>query len=46
MDASSQLSQQGHRLLQVGMGLTWYSAAVGFVIPVLALPRIGSRSIR
>ena len=41
MNASSKLSQQGHRLLQVGMGLILYSAAIGFVIPVLASPRIG-----
>jgi len=42
MDASTLLTRQGQRLLQVGMLLLLlYSYGDGFVIPVLASPRIG-----
>jgi hydroxylaminobenzene mutase len=41
MNTSNRLSWQGQHLLQVGMALVLYSAAVGFVIPGLASPRIG-----
>ena len=41
MDASTLLTRQGQRLLQVGMLLLLYSSVEGFVIPVLASPRIG-----
>ncbi len=37
---SSVLPLQGRRLLQIGMALLLYSALEGFVIPVLASPRI------
>ena len=41
MDASTLLTRQGQRLLQVGMLLLLYSYGDGFVTPVLASPRIG-----
>jgi hydroxylaminobenzene mutase len=41
MDASSRLSRQGHRLLQLGVALFLFSALVGFAIPYFAIPRLG-----
>jgi (hydroxyamino)benzene mutase len=35
------LSRQGHRLLQVGVALFLLTSLEGFVIPVLAAPRLG-----
>ncbi len=40
MNASSPLERQGHRLLQFGILLFLFSSFDGFVIPVLASPRI------
>ncbi|MDG4881786.1 hypothetical protein [Mesorhizobium sp. WSM4884] len=41
MDASSTLSRQGHRLLQIGVALLLFSSFEGFAIPYLAAPRLG-----
>lgn len=41
MSTSGLLQRQGQRLLQLGMALFLYSSLDGFVIPVLASPRIG-----
>ncbi|WFP78384.1 hypothetical protein [Mesorhizobium sp. WSM4906] len=41
MDASSTLSRQGHRLLQIGVALLLFSSLEGFAIPYLAAPRLG-----
>src|SRR5262245_42885137 len=38
---AASLKRQGQRLLQLGMALFLYSSLDGFVIPVLASPRIG-----
>jgi (hydroxyamino)benzene mutase len=38
---SNVLARQGHRLLQIGMGLLVYSSFDGFAIPYLGSPRIG-----
>jgi hydroxylaminobenzene mutase len=35
------LSRQGHRMLQIGIGLFVYSGLEGFVIPYLDVPRLG-----
>ena len=41
MNTTLLLQHQGQRLLQLGMALLLYSSLDGFVIPVLASPRIG-----
>lgn len=41
MSSLDALSRQGHRLLQVGIGLILYVAVEGFVIPYVGSPRIG-----
>ncbi|MDX8498655.1 hypothetical protein RFM99_09500 [Mesorhizobium sp. VK4C] len=41
MNASSPLSRQGHRLLQIGIALLLFSSFEGFAIPYLAAPRLG-----
>jgi hydroxylaminobenzene mutase len=41
MNASSGLSRQGRRLLQIGVALLLFSSIEGFVIPVLAAPPLG-----
>ncbi|MDX8447086.1 hypothetical protein [Mesorhizobium captivum] len=41
MNASSPLSRQGHRLLQIGVALLLFSSFEGFAIPYLAAPRLG-----
>jgi (hydroxyamino)benzene mutase len=41
MNISALLQRQGQRLLQLGMAFFLYSSLDGFVIPVLASPRIG-----
>src|SRR5262245_56601002 len=41
MSASSMLSRQGHRLIQVGIALFVFSALEGFIIPYLASPNLG-----
>ena len=41
MNASNLLSRQGHRLLQVGVGLFLFSSVEGFVIPYFPEPRLG-----
>lgn len=38
---SNTQSRQGHRLLQIGVGLFLFSALEGFVIPALPVPRLG-----
>src|SRR2546421_8489370 len=35
------LSRQGHRLLQIGIGLLLLTSFEGFVIPAFAAPRLG-----
>jgi hydroxylaminobenzene mutase len=39
--ASTLLSRQGQRLLQLGVAWIFYSSCAGFLIPFLASPRIG-----
>jgi hydroxylaminobenzene mutase len=41
MNASSRLSRQGHRLLQVGVALLLFTSFEGFAIPYVAAPRLG-----
>lgn len=41
MNASTMLSRQGHRLIQVGVALFLFSALEGFVIHSLPVPRLG-----
>ena len=41
MKAKDVLARQGHRLLQVGVGLFVFTAIQGFVIPSTAPPRLG-----
>jgi (hydroxyamino)benzene mutase len=41
MNSSSILSRQGQRLLQIGLGLIFYSSIDGVAIPFLGSPRIG-----
>ena len=41
MNSSPMLSHQGHRLLQIGVGLILYASFEGFVIPELGSQRIG-----
>ncbi|MFL5495318.1 MAG: hypothetical protein ACJ8DC_13115 [Gemmatimonadales bacterium] len=41
MNASSMLSRQGHRLLQIGVALLVFSSLEGFAIPYFAAPRLG-----
>ncbi len=41
MNASSTLSRQSQRLLQVGIALFLFSSLEGFAIPYFAVPRLG-----
>src|SRR5690348_11811909 len=41
MSISNRLARQGHRLLQIGVALFLFSAVEGFVIPSVAVPRLG-----
>jgi hydroxylaminobenzene mutase len=41
MDASSESSRQGHRLLQAGIPLFLLALLVGLVVPRFAVPRLG-----
>jgi (hydroxyamino)benzene mutase len=41
MVPSTELAHQGHRLLQLWVGLFAFSSAWGFVIPLLPVPRLG-----
>jgi hydroxylaminobenzene mutase len=41
MHSSNMLSRQGHRMLQIGVGLFVFSALEGFAIPSLPVPRLG-----
>jgi (hydroxyamino)benzene mutase len=41
MNSSNILLLQGHRMLQVGVALLLFSSLEGFVIPSLAVPRLG-----
>ena len=41
MDSSRLRARQGHRLMQIGIGLLIYSSLDGFAIPFLGSPRIG-----
>src|SRR2546429_2760113 len=41
MDASNTLLRQGHRLLQVGVGLFLFTSFEGFAIPFFAAPLLG-----
>jgi len=41
MDASATLSRQGHRLIQLGVGLLLFVSFEGFAIPHFAAPRLG-----
>ncbi len=41
MDSSNILSRQGHRMLQIGVGLFVFAGVEGFFIPMLPYPRLG-----
>lgn len=41
MVPSTALPRQGHRLLQVGIGLILFASLEGFAIPYVAAPRLG-----
>jgi len=41
MSASLVLSQEGHRLLQIGVALLLFSSFWGFVVPYARVPRLG-----
>ncbi|MEN3379295.1 MAG: (hydroxyamino)benzene mutase [Hyphomicrobiales bacterium] len=41
MSASSTMSRQGHRLLQVGVALLLFTSFEGFVVPYFAAPNLG-----
>src|SRR5262245_33618750 len=41
MNSSNVLSRQGHRMLQIGIGLFVFSGVEGFAIPRLASPPLG-----
>jgi hydroxylaminobenzene mutase len=41
MDASNLLLREGHRLLQVGVGLFLFTSFEGFAIPFFAVPLLG-----
>jgi len=41
MDVSNALAHQGHRLLQIGVGLFLFTSFEGFAIPFLAAPLLG-----
>jgi hydroxylaminobenzene mutase len=41
LNSSMTLITQGHRMLQIGVGLFVFSAVEGFVIPVLPQPHLG-----
>jgi (hydroxyamino)benzene mutase len=41
MNPSTLLTRQGHRLLQIGVGLFLFASFEGFVVPYLAAPRMG-----
>lgn|SRR5262245_6967638 len=41
MDPSTALARQGHRLLQIGVGLFLFTSFEGFAIPYVAAPRLG-----
>ncbi len=41
MSASSLLSRQGHRLLQVGVALFLFTSFEGFAVPHFAVPNLG-----
>jgi (hydroxyamino)benzene mutase len=41
MNSSYVLSQQGHRMLQIGIGHFVFSAVEGFAIPALRVPALG-----
>ena len=41
MNTSAELARQGHRLLQIGIGLLLYSSFEGFAIPLLGSQRVG-----
>jgi hydroxylaminobenzene mutase len=42
MNSSDVLSQQGHRMLQIGIGHFVFSGVEGFAIPALPAPALGS----
>ena len=41
MNSSNMLSRQGHRMLQIGIGLFVFSGLEGFTIPRLRAPHLG-----
>lgn len=41
MNTTELRSRQGHRMLQVGVGLFVFAAVEGFIIPALPAPRLG-----
>jgi (hydroxyamino)benzene mutase len=41
MNSSNLLSQQGHRLLQIGIALFLFSSLEGFAVPYFRAPRLG-----
>jgi len=41
MNVSTNLSRQGHRMLQIGVALFLFSSLEGFVVEVLPVPRLG-----
>jgi hydroxylaminobenzene mutase len=41
MSESRQLSRQGHRLLQAGIGLFLFTSLEGFVVEHFTVPRLG-----
>ena len=41
MNASTLLSRQGHRLLQIGVALLLFTSFEGFVVPHFAAPQLG-----
>ena len=41
MSTTELLSRQGHRMLQIGVGLFVFSAVEGFIIPHIPSPRLG-----
>jgi hydroxylaminobenzene mutase len=41
MNSGSILSRQGHRLLQVGVGLFLFASLEGFAVPYFAVPLLG-----
>jgi hydroxylaminobenzene mutase len=41
LSQSNTLIRQGHRMLQIGIGLFVFSAVEGFIIPAVPYPRLG-----